>query len=397
MTEHDLIVHYDEIAIKGRNRPRFLKRLSDNLRQALRGLPVAEIKRMSGRIWVRAKPGETLGAEAIARVRTVFGVSNFAAVQRCDLDMDAIKALAWEMLKSRSYESYRVRARRAFKTIPLTSQQVNEEVGSYLMQQRPAKVKLSGADVEVHVELMPHAAFVYVDKHAGLGGLPVDVSGTVGCLLSGGIDSPVAAFRMQRRGLRQVFVHFHSAPFHTRASQEKALELAQVLARHQYHAVVYLVPFGELQRTIVEQAPAPFRVLLYRRFMLRIAAKLTRKDGARALVTGESLGQVASQTLRNMAVINAAAPLPVLRPLVGYDKSEIISQAQALGTFETSIQPDQDCCMLFMPKEPETRGHLPLVEAAEEALDVDGLCAAAIEKTERREVLAPWLMRERGA
>jgi len=395
--ERDIIVHYAEVALKGRNRPRFLKQLVHNLWLALRGQPVEEIRRLSGRIWVRAKPGETLGKEALDRVGMVFGVATYASAQRCDLDIEAIGAVAWEMVKDRTYASYRVSARRAFKTIPLTSLVVNVEVGSYLMQRRPAKVKMQGADVEVHVELMPNAAFVYVDRFRGPGGLPVDVSGTVGCLLSGGIDSPVAAARMQRRGLRQVFVHFHSAPFHSRASQEKAIELAEHLARHQFHAVLYLVPFGELQRTIVEEAPAPMRVLLYRRFMLRIAAQLSKKDGARALVTGESLGQVASQTLRNMAVIEDAAPIPVLRPLVGYDKSEIIEESQALGTYETSIQPDQDCCTLFMPKEPETRGYLPTVLAAENALDVQGLCDAAIAQTERREVHASWLRRERGA
>ncbi|HET6344427.1 MAG TPA: tRNA uracil 4-sulfurtransferase ThiI, partial [Myxococcota bacterium] len=380
----NILVHYAEVAIKGRNRPRFIKRLCDNIKLALDGLPVSHIQRMSGRLWVHAQEGASFDEEAFVRLRTVFGVATFAPAVRVPLEMTALKNTAWELLADREYKSYRVSARRAFKT-GFSSLEVNQQVGGHLQELRPTPVKLKGADVEVHIEMMPHAAFMYVDKFSGPGGLPVGSSGVVGCLLSGGIDSPVAAHRMQRRGLRQVFVHFHSVPYLSRSSMEKAVELATSLSRFQGSARLYLVPFGDLQANIVENAPAALRVILYRRFMMRIAAVLSEREGARALVTGESLGQVASQTLRNLAAINAVAPLPVLRPLIGFDKQEIIAAAQAIGTFETSIIPDQDCCTLFMPRSPETRAHLPTVLSAEAHLDVEGLCASAIERAEVRD------------
>jgi thiamine biosynthesis protein ThiI len=395
MSYGNILVHYAEVAIKGRNRPRFIKQLCDNIKRAFDGLPLSHIQRMSGRLWLHPHEGATFDDEALERLRTVFGVATFAPAVRVPLELPALQEAAWKLLEGRAYRSYRVSARRAFKT-GFSSLEANQAVGGYLQEKRPTPVKLKGADVEVHLEMMPHAAYMYVDKLNGPGGLPVGSSGVVGCLLSGGIDSPVAAHRMQRRGLRQIFVHFHSVPYLSRASIEKAEELATSLARFQGSARLFLVPFGDLQANIVENAPAALRVILYRRFMMRIAAALTEPEGARGLVTGESLGQVASQTLRNLAAINEVARLPVLRPLIGFDKQEIIAAAQAISTYETSIIPDQDCCTLFMPRAPETRAYLPAVLAAETRLDVEGLCASAIARTETRDVVAPWSLQAQG-
>jgi thiamine biosynthesis protein ThiI len=219
-------------------------------------------------------------------------------------------------------------------------------------------------------------------KIAGAGGLPVGTTGRGLALLSGGIDSPVAAYRMMRRGMRIDFAHFHSYPLVSAASREKASELAAHLTRFENSSALMLAPFANVQREIVARAPRPLRVVLYRRFMMRIAGALARKSGAQALISGESLGQVASQTLENMMVIERAAPLPILRPLVGMDKNEIVAEARRLGTFETSILPDQDCCSLFVPNHPETHARPAEVESAEAVFDIDAMVAEVVRRTE---------------
>jgi len=256
-------------------------------------------------------------------------------------------------------------------------------LGARIQAATAAPVDLEGAALTIGLDILPGRAFVSLEKVPGAGGLPVGTSGSVLALLSGGIDSPVAAWRMMRRGCRVDFVHFHSVPFLDRTSQEKARELARLLAEWELEAELFLVPFGEVQRQIVVAVPRPLRVVLYRRMMVRIAEVLARQHGAEALVTGESLGQVASQTLGNLAVIGAATVMPILQPLIGMDKSEIAAEAARIGTFETSIIPDQDCCQLFVPRHPSTRADPRAVAAAEERFDVPGLVAQAVTCTER--------------
>ena len=231
------------------------------------------------------------------------------------------------------------------------------------------------------VEILPRDAFFGFNKIAGAGGLPVGSSGRVAALISGGFDSPVAAYRMMQRGCRIIFVHFHSVPYQDKTSQEKVRQLVQLLTRHQFTSRLYMVPFGEIQRQIVAAVARPLRVVLYRRMMLRIAEAIARQEKAKALITGESLGQVASQTLDNMAVIQQAARLPILRPLVGMDKQEIIDQARRIGTFEVSSIPDQDCCQLFVPKHPATKARFIDVEEDETKLDVKDLLRYGMENT----------------
>ncbi len=263
------------------------------------------------------------------------------------------------------------------------SPEVNRRLGARVQAATGAAVDLRHPALTVAVDILPGRAFFAVGKHAGPGGLPVGTSGRVLALLSGGIDSPVAAWRMMRRGCRVDFVHFHSVPFHDATSQEKARTLAGLLVAWELEATLHVVPFGEVQRQIVATVARPLRVVLYRRMMLRIAEAIARESRAEALVTGESLGQVASQTLGNLAVIGAATTLPLLRPLVGMDKTEIAAEAARLGTFETSIIPDQDCCQLFVPRHPTTRADPDAVHAAEAHLDVPGLVALAHAATER--------------
>jgi thiamine biosynthesis protein ThiI len=296
----------------------------------------------------------------------------------------------------RSFVSFAVVVCRAFKTFPQTSQEINQVIGARVKLASGAKVDLSNPDLTVYIEVLPDEAFIYFEKIQGPGGLPVGVSGTVVCLLSGGIDSPVAAYRMMKRGCRVVFVHFHSQPFADRTSQEKATELARLLTRYQYASRLYVVPFGETQQEVVARTAGRFRVLVYRRLMLRMAEEIARKEGAQALVTGESLGQVSSQTLENIAAIEEAATLPILRPLVGMDKEEITHQARQIGSYETSTIPDQDCCSMFAPRQVVTRATDDEVSLTERTLDLKPLVQRALSRGATRRVVVSPLSSRRG-
>jgi thiamine biosynthesis protein ThiI len=303
-------------------------------------------------------------------------VASAALAYRVVSTVDAMKAAVAELVEGRHFESFRISARRAFKTYPMTSVELNRELGAFVLGRAATRVDLRQPKLEIHVEVMPAETFVYVDPEPGPGGLPVGASGTVAALLSGGIDSPVAAWRMMKRGCRVVFVHFHSVPYLPPTSQEKARALVERLTQWQYDSTLVLVPFGEIQREVVLTVPPPARVVIYRRLMVRIAEAVARKHGAVALATGESLGQVASQTLSNIARIDEAATMPILRPLIGMDKLEITEEARRLGTFEISIEPDADCCTLFVPKHPATRMSEHEVGAIETRLETPRLVAA---------------------
>ena len=293
-------------------------------------------------------------------------------------DFDAIAKAILEDLRERTCTSFRVSARRADKRFPMTSPQIEREVGGRIKEARGWTVNLDAPNLEIHVELLTDRAFYFFGKERGAGGLPTGTAGRVVCLLSGGIDSPVAAHRMMKRGCMVTFVHFHSYPILSRASQEKARELATLLTRWQQRSRVYFVAFGEIQQQVVLAVPGPMRVVVYRRLMMRIAEAIARTRGAQALVTGEVVGQVASQTLENLAVIGSVATLPIFRPLIGMDKDEITAEAIRLGTYPISIVPDQDCCTLFTPRNPLTRARLDEIEAAEQALPIYDLVDRAV-------------------
>jgi len=276
------------------------------------------------------------------------------------------------------FATFAVAARRATKELPFSSRDINIEVGAAIQAATGAAVNLGAPDITVHCEVVGRRALVYTDRRHGPGGLPVGVSGKVTVLLSGGIDSPVAALRALKRGARAVLCHFHSEPFTDASSTRKARELAEIVAGWQGDTMLYLVPLGDAQQRVVAAAPPDLRVVLYRRLMVRIAAAIGAAEGAKALVSGDSLGQVASQTLENIICVDDASPMPVLRPLIGWDKQEIIAEAQAFGTYDTSILPFQDCCSLFVPRSPATRASVAECRAAEEALDVDVLVEACV-------------------
>ena len=383
-----LLVHYHEIALKARNRPFFVNQLVRNLKRATADFPVRRIQKLPGRVLLELA-GENAAQEVAERVRRVFGVANCCSALRCDLDLEALKNTAAKALAGRPFQTFRVTARRAYKTFPLTSPQLNEILGTFVLERFPARVDLKNPELTLFVDILPKEAFIYLEKVRGPGGLPVGVAGRVIALLSGGIDSPVAAYRMMRRGCQVSFVHFHGAPFLDRRTQEKAREIVKLLTRYQYTSRLYLVPFGEAQQEVVVNTPAPYRVLLYRRLMARIAEHLASLEGAKALVTGESLGQVASQTLENLTVIEEAVKLPLFRPLIGMDKEEITEQAKEIGTYEISIQRDQDCCTLFVPRHPATRATMDDIGRAEMTLDLDRLVKAGAERTDLEAFTSP--------
>ncbi|HVD93546.1 MAG TPA: tRNA uracil 4-sulfurtransferase ThiI [Vicinamibacterales bacterium] len=373
-----VILHYQEIALKGKNRPWFVARLVRNIREATRDLDVAEVRVLQGRIDLVLGP--TAPYDAVAeRVSQVFGIGNFARAGRAPLEMDAIATEILKDLGPDNPASFRVSARRADKRFPMSSPEIEREVGGRIKEARNWTVNLSKPELTINVEALTHEAFYSFGRIRGAGGLPVGASGRVACLLSGGIDSPVAAWRMMRRGCRVLFVHFHSYPILSLASQEKARELARLLTRFQFDSRLFLVPFGEIQQRVVLAVPPPLRVVVYRRLMMRIAERIARLNRAQALVTGDVVGQVASQTLENMATIGGVVSLPVLRPLVGMDKDEITAEAQRLGTYPISIIPDQDCCTLFTPRHPATRAKPSEVERAEAELPTDEIVAQAVD------------------
>ena len=386
--QQHIVIHYGEISLKGKNRSAFIRKLAKNICQALSDYAGSDVTIQSGRLLLTV-PDIVPWVDVETRLRCVFGVANFAPCLSAPHDLDAITSVVDKVLSSRTFASFRVTARRAFKELPFNSLQLNQEIGTHVLRTHDTRVDLDHPELTIHIELIPRQTLIYLEKRPGAGGLPVGTSGTVLSLLSGGLDSPVASYRMMKRGCCVDFVHFHSYPFLNRTSQEKAVQLAGLLTRYQYAARLFLVPFGEFQQQIVNAAPSRYRVVLYRRCMLRIAEALAHQTGAQALVTGESLGQVASQTLQNLSVIESAITLPILRPLIGKDKAEIIQEAQAIGTYDISIIPDQDCCTLFVPRHPATRAVLDHVEAAEAKLDVSALVDEALANMQAQALCFP--------
>ena len=383
-----LIGRYHEIALKGRNQWRFVDQLRHNLRALFGDVGLGNMRGEGPRVIVEI-PDAVPDAVVIERAALLFGLQNFSLSYEVPLELEAIKREAIARAREHPARSFRVTTRRGDKRFAMNSMEIDREVGAAVQEALGYAVDLSNPELVISIEMLARRAFVSAGKIPGAGGLPAGVSGRAVALLSGGIDSPVAAYRMMRRGLKLDFVHFHAHPLVSAASRDKACELVSHLTRYQSASTLALVAFGNFQREIVAHSLRPLRVILYRRLMVRIACALAAKSRATALVTGESLGQVASQTLDNMAVIENSSTLPILRPLVGSDKNEIIAQARVLGTFETSIIPDEDCCTLFVPAHPETHARLDEVEAAEERLDIARMVFEAVGAAEIRRFVFP--------
>ena len=387
-----VVAHYNEVALKLGHRAMFVGRLVESIRSALAEFPVGPVRSVSGRVVVELDDADA--DEVLRRLSVVPGIANLHFAQACPLSIEAIQAVVSENLEQFGLDtakSFRVDARRANKSFPLKSPEIARQIGGWVKQRTGLTVDLGSADVTIGIVVLDHFSFVTLRRLSGAGGLPVSTGGRVLLLLSGGIDSPVAGVRMMRRGCRIDAIHFHSAPLVAKTSLVKARELAAMMARGQGRLRLFAVAFGEIQREIIATTPEYLRVILYRRLMLRIACAIARKDGkTEALVTGESLGQVASQTLTNMSRISEVANRPILRPLVGMDKQEITDYARKIDTFEISIVPDEDCCSLFVPKHPATGASASELRRAEQDLDMAALVQLGIESVETSWIEPRW-------
>lgn len=374
---NSVIIHYHEIALKGRNRPQFINQLVRNIKNVTFDLDVPDVRVLPGRVELILGTGTSWDAVRL-RIERVFGIANFSHATRADPDIESLARTIDAALGERQVSSFRVSARRSDKRFPLTSQQIEQEIGGRINDTRGWRVNLSQPELTIHIEMLSGEAFFFFDKIPGPGGLPVGVSGQVACLVSGGIDAPVAAYRIMKRGCSAQLIHFHGYPILSHTSIEKARQLAEALLPYQPHLWLHLVPFGEIQQQIMSLVPSRFRVLIYRRLMMLIADRVAHKLGALALITGDAVGQVASQTLKNLAVLEAAASLPVLRPLIAMDKDEIIAEAIRIGTYPISIIPDQELLPGFTPRDPATAAGLREVEEAEKRLPWTEMVTAAV-------------------
>lgn len=378
-----LVLHYNELWLKGCNKPFFLRQLRESVRRTLEGLPVSFSTQVDSRLLVEAE-SEAVAQEAAERLTRTPGIQYIGRGYRTDVDFDAIVDLGAELMRDGSYETFRVRARRSNKRVPFRSADLERALGGRINEEahaagRRIRVDLKNADQTCWVETTPAGAFVYPDKIPGLGGLPTNTAGRLLCLLSGGIDSAVAAFKILRRGVRVDFIHFYGPP--ARPGEDSppiARDIVRKLTTYQGLSRLYLVPFDSIQRRIVAGAPDEFRLLLYRRMMLRIAERMARGNKCRGVITGDSIAQVASQTLRNLEAVSAVATMPLYRPLCGDDKLEIVALAKKIGTFEISSEPFTDCCPLFLPRNPRVASRIHELDEAEAGLGAPEMVDRAI-------------------
>ncbi len=378
-----ILIHYHEIGLKGKNRGKFERRLMTNINRALKDVPCGKLERLSGRMML-ALTSESPIDVIRERLSKVFGIANFSEAVVAKRNIEAIRETTWALAQKADFQSFKIVTRRGDKTFPLNSDQINRDVGKHIQTLSGARVLMDNPDLTCFIEIAPQRIFIYAKKIPAPGGLPVGSNERAVSLISSGIDSPVASYKIMKRGVKLTYVHFHSQPYTNRNSQRNTEDLVRLLTRHQYVSDLYLVPFVEIQRHIMTRAPASYRVILYRRAMLRIAEAVAQKVDALALVTGENVGQVASQTLSNMRVIEEVTPLPILRPLAGDNKEEIINEARRIGTYQISIEPYEDCCSVFVPKHPETRANLEKVREIESTLNLAPLIEQTLEQTERK-------------
>lgn len=390
MFERICLVHYHELGLKGRNRASFEHRLLANMEAALVAFPVKEVLRISGHLLVVLEDEKAVDPVAQLLLQ-VPGVARVSRGWRCARkEEEYFRCAELAMDSCGDFDSFKVVARRSNTDYPIDSMQLNQLVGAHLCVYAPdKKVKMKDPDVKVHVEIIQGNAYVYAKSDRGIGGLPVGTAGKVVSLMSGGIDSPVATWKLMKRGAVVVGVHFSGRPQTDDASEYIVDDIAHALEPAAGIGRIYTVPFGDYQKIIASECPPNLRIVLYRRLMFRVAQEIAKKEKAKALVTGESLGQVASQTLDNIAAVNSVVNIPILRPLIGSDKLEIIDIAKKISTFEISSRPADDCCTLFMPRSPETHARIIDCEHAEESLPIDEWIAEIMDNLEWRDYPCP--------
>ena len=381
-----ILVKLGELVLKGLNRRRFEQKLQSNIRRRLEKIGNFKVYCLQSTIYVEGKD-ETADMDAAMEILgKIFGIVSIVRAAACEKDKDAIVALAKEYLREDmlNAKSFKVESKRSDKAFPMTSIQLSQYVGGELAEAFPdTAVDVHNPELTVHIEVRDLAAYVHAAPVPGAGGMPVGSNGVALTLLSGGIDSPVSTYMIAKRGVRLIPVHFFSFPYTSQQALDKVVELAQELTDYCGRMTIEVVPFTHIQEEMRDKVPEEYFTLVMRRFMMRIATRIAEANGASAIVTGENLGQVASQTMEAMASTQAVTKLPVLQPLIGMDKEEIITIARKIGTFDTSILPYEDCCTVFTPRHPRTHPKLSEVEAAESALDIEGLVEEALAGIER--------------
>lgn len=389
-----ILLKYGEIALKGLNRPVFEHKLIDNIASAVSKIGKFSIRNSQSTIYLEPLEDGIDMFETIDRLQRIFGIVNICPVMRCEKDMDSIFKTAVECLSDLdlSGKTFKVEAKREDKTFPLNSPQISREVGGAILKaygDGGLKVDVHDPDILVQVEIRKEA-YVFAEKFSGAGGMPVGTGGKATLLLSGGIDSPVAGWMIAKRGVKIEAVYFHSPPYTSERAKEKVVDLAKILSVYAGAIKLHVVPFTDIQLSIIENCPKEYLTIIMRRLMMRIAEKIARQNGSLALITGESVGQVASQTMESLYCTDSAVNMPVFRPCIGMDKEEIVRISKKIDAYETSIQPYEDCCTIFVPKHPKTKPSLGEIVKAEENLG--DACAAldkAIADTEIIEVKYP--------
>lgn len=389
MQPDHILCRYGEISLKGKNRNYFEAQLIKNLKSQLEAFSPSSfefVKKMSGGILIKLNKRGVENSKMIEdALNHTFGIVNYSFAASIPQDLEQIKVFFWDLIKEMRFETFRVTCQRSNKDFPMTSEEIEREIGGYIFEkfERKKSVRLKNPDCECFIAIINDYALISLEKKKGLGGLPVGTSGRALVLMSGGFDSPIAAFNVLRRGVSTRFIHFHSIPYTSKDSLEKVTDLIKVLKKYQSSGILYSIPFADAQKEIMMNCHESLRIILYRRLMMKIAQEIAKREKALALVTGDSIGQVASQTLENIFAVNEAANIPVFRPLIGTDKEDIMNTAKEIGTYEISKLPHDDCCTRLMPKKPETRAKLPDVLEAEKAIDTEKIIQNILGRIEK--------------
>ena len=375
--DYCIIIHYHEISLKGKNRSWFERQLINNIKRQLSGLPCIKINLTAARIFCFGID-KSLWNDYAQRLQKIMGLKYAILMTQVKSDIDKIQTVAANHLEGVEFSSFRVSARRQYKEFHLSSQKINEAVGQHIQSIYLKPVKLKNADIDIAIEMVKGMAYIGYKRIHGFGGLPIKTSEQAVSMISSGIDSPVASFEMLKRGVDLTYVHFHSVPATSRQSIQNVEEILSVLAGYQIRCRVYMVPLLDIQQKIMAEAPNKLWVILFRRAMIRLASMIAEQLDVPALISGESVGQVASQTLSNIRATADAGDRPILRPLAGLNKEEIVRKAEAIGTYEISIEPYDDCCSFFVPIHPETKADLETVRKTEENIEFGDMFTNAL-------------------
>jgi thiamine biosynthesis protein ThiI len=382
MEWNELLIRYGEISLKGRNRNVFVKKLRNNIKDALSDLQTVVIKPERDRMFLFAEDKHDM-EEAINRLPHIFGIQSFSPVAKCEANLEAVKEKAIEIISAgeTAGKTFKVEIRRTDKRFPLVTNELQLEIGSHVLRSFPElSVKMKKPDILLFIDIRVEGAFLTAKVYEGAGGMPVGSNGHSLLMLSGGLDSPVAGYLMMKRGVSIDAIHFASPPFTSELAKKKVMDLAEKLSSFGAAVRLHIIPFTEIQQAIVSQVPENVSMTTTRRLMLQIADKVREEEGALAIVTGESLGQVASQTLESLTAINAVTTTPILRPLISTDKLDIIDIAQRIGTYDISIRPYEDCCTIFSPSNPKTKPKLEKVAYYESFTDFESMIEEAVGK-----------------